>query len=94
MIICSAILTLVIFYITKAMSLHSIVDTDPYQLSTHVLDVSKGKPASNVTVHLYQLLNNQTDWKLLDSNKTDANGRIKSFLPRKVTQLHYMGINL
>ena len=41
MILCSVILTLVIFFITKVMSLQSLVDTDPYQLSTHILDVSK-----------------------------------------------------
>ena len=92
MILCSAILTVVIFFITKVMSLQSLVDTDPYQLSTHILDVSKGMPANNVTVHLFQLLNNnETDWKLIDSNKTDTNGRIKTFLPRKITHTHYTG---
>ena len=94
MFVCSAILGLVVFLLVKSnMSIESspLVETDPYQLSTHVLDVSRGRPAQNVTVHLHASNANETsEWKLLDSNRTDSNGRIKTFLSRKI-QPHYKG---
>lgn len=59
----------------------SLIETDPYQLSTHVLDIGKGGPAKNVEVHLHSISNG--NWTLIAKNLTDSNGRIKSFLPRK-----------
>ncbi|MFS6937048.1 5-hydroxyisourate hydrolase precursor [Neisseria animaloris] len=55
---------------------------DNYQLSTHILDINKGKPAPNVSVELYKLGNNG-QWREIAENKTDGNGRIKNFLPLK-----------
>ncbi|WP_455586853.1 hydroxyisourate hydrolase [Bacteroides sp.] len=51
-----------------------------YQLSTHMLDVSKGAPATGVKITLYQLQNNGT-WKQMASGVTNDNGRIADFLP-------------
>ena len=52
-----------------------------YQLSTHILDVSAGKPASGVTIKLYQQQANGA-WREIASGITDANGRIANFLPQ------------
>ena len=44
-------------------------------LSTHILDISTGKPAEGVTVHL------QHDGKTLATGVTNAQGRIAAFVP-------------
>ena len=51
-----------------------------YQLSSHILDVSKGIPVSDVTIKL-EIYNEKTKiWKLVDERVTDENGRIGDFL--------------
>lgn len=52
-----------------------------YQLSTHILDVNLGKPASGVPVKLFKYDNQQQSWQELDHGITDNNGRIANFLP-------------
>lgn len=52
-----------------------------YQLSTHMLDISKGQPAPNVTVTLYKLDSITGSWKQVTTGKTDENGRIANLLP-------------
>ncbi|CAJ0928565.1 unnamed protein product, partial [Mesorhabditis belari] len=47
-------------------------------LSTHVLDISLGKPGQDIEVKTYHL-ENET-WDLIGKNKTDSNGRISSAL--------------
>lgn len=56
--------------------------TEPvtYQLSTHILDINTGKPASDVTIRLEKQQDQQ--WITLAQSKTDANGRIGNFLPQ------------
>lgn len=44
-------------------------------LSTHILDISTGKPAEGVTVHLQQ------DGKTLATGVTNVQGRIAAFVP-------------
>lgn len=51
-----------------------------YQLSSHILDITKGEPAPNVKISLYKQ-NDDKQWVLLDEKVTDENGRIKDFLP-------------
>ena len=60
----------------------SLIEKDPFQLSTHVLDISKGKAGTDLEVHLSML--NNSSWFFLSKNNTDSNGRIKYFLPRKL----------
>ncbi|WP_312331712.1 hydroxyisourate hydrolase [Sphingobacterium sp.] len=50
-----------------------------YQLSSHILDISKGSPASNVKVDLERLMPNK-EWMTIASERTDNNGRIGNFL--------------
>lgn len=51
-----------------------------YRLSTHILDVSTGQPATNVTVKLEKLSEDAKTWAAIDQHKTDRNGRIGNFL--------------
>ena len=44
------------------------------QLTTHILDTTKGKPASGVSIILYQQKNN--NWTELARGITNADGRI------------------
>ena len=52
---------------------------EKYQLSSHILDISQGKPAPNVKIALSKQHENQ-NWVLIDEKYTDNNGRIKDFL--------------
>lgn len=66
-----------------------------YQLSTHILDISKGNPASNVEVVLYKLGKDGVTWEQAGKGTTDKNGRIGSFLSedkdnRGVYKLQFM----
>ncbi|WP_367104658.1 hydroxyisourate hydrolase [uncultured Psychrobacter sp.] len=54
-------------------------DQGTHQLSSHILDISTGKPAPNVNVKL--MMQNNGQWQLLNEQKTDDNGRIGNFLP-------------
>ncbi|WP_223583672.1 hydroxyisourate hydrolase [Sphingobacterium sp. GVS05A] len=50
-----------------------------YQLSSHILDISKGNPAQDVRVDLEKLTPDNR-WTAVASEKTDSNGRISNFL--------------
>jgi 5-hydroxyisourate hydrolase len=52
-------------------------------ISTHVLDLSLGKPARNVPVRLEKL--EGSDWRLLATTHTDADGRCNQLLPERET---------
>ncbi len=60
--------------------------TKDYLLSSHILDISTGKPAPNVPVKL-EMLNVKTNvWKYVDQKITDQNGRITSFLEKATAE--------
>ncbi len=61
----------------------AIAQETTYQLSSHILDVSKGMPASGVTIKLEKLDEETNVWHLVDEKVTDNNGRITDFLPTK-----------
>lgn len=52
-----------------------------FQLSTHILDVSKGLPAAGVSIRLEKYNAESKLWIFVDEKKTDSNGRIPDFLP-------------
>ncbi|MGV9003686.1 hydroxyisourate hydrolase [Flavobacterium sp.] len=52
-----------------------------YQLSSHILDITTGKGATGVTVLLSKYDLKKDSWKVIATEKTDDNGRIKNFLP-------------
>jgi 5-hydroxyisourate hydrolase len=47
-------------------------------LSTHILDTTHGRPATNVAITLSQL--NGDIWQYISSGTTDADGRCKTLL--------------
>ncbi|HVS01378.1 MAG TPA: hydroxyisourate hydrolase [Thermoanaerobaculia bacterium] len=48
-------------------------------LSTHILDLARGRPAAGVTVVLARLTGG--DWKEVGRGDTDADGRVSRLLP-------------
>ena len=49
-------------------------------ITTHILDTSKGKPASGVFVRL-EYFSDEQEWHELGRGETDADGRLKNLLP-------------
>jgi 5-hydroxyisourate hydrolase len=49
-------------------------------ITTHVLDVARGRPAHGVPVML-EVRSVDGSWSLLGRGSTDADGRVKSLLP-------------
>lgn len=49
-----------------------------YQLSTHILDISKGEPAQGVSITLYKLTS-AGEWLQVASGITNESGRIADF---------------
>lgn len=56
-----------------------------YQLSSHILDINKGAPAADVRIRLSKLDTQTTSWVQIAEKMTDANGRVKDFLPEDGT---------
>jgi 5-hydroxyisourate hydrolase len=48
-------------------------------ITTHVLDISRGRPASGVPVVL-EIFSDENDWSELGRGATDADGRLKNLL--------------
>ena len=74
----------IILSVLLGMIFHIAYGQEPtYQLSSHILDVSSGMPATGVTVQL-EKLNEQTKvWDFVDKKVTDGQGRIKDFLDQR-----------
>lgn len=61
-------------------SIHSAIAQEKvYQLSSHILDITAGQPASGVDIDLYKL-DKTGEWSLVDKKQTDKNGRVSTFL--------------
>lgn len=58
-----------------------------FQLSSHILDISKGLPAPNVKIKLDKLTDGG-QWILVDEKETDSNGRVKNFLEQSPGSNH------
>lgn len=56
------------------------------QLTTHILDTTKGKPAQGVTIILFQEQND--NWKELARGITNSDGRIPDLLKKDVVLQH------
>ena len=61
-----------------------------YQLSSHILDITQGKPAPNVEITLSKQDQNG-NWSIIDEKFTDENGRITDFL-KVENELNHQGI--
>ena len=58
------------------------------QITTHILDTTKGKPAAGITIVLYKGGNDE--WTEIARGKTNRDGRIADLLPKE--QLLQIGI--
>lgn len=58
-----------------------------YQLSSHILDVSKGIPAPGVTIKLEKFNDAKKTWTSVEEKVTDKNGRVPDFLPNDKSNL-------
>lgn len=78
------------FIITTLFTLLSIVtfaQKNTFQLSSHILDISKGLPAAGVKIKLEKYNDQTKTWSFVDEKNTDANGRIGDFLPSEKNNL-------
>ena len=64
---------------------YAATPSENYQLSTHILDVNLGRPASGVPIVLFRLAEDGITWNKVDAGITDQNGRIGNFLPANRT---------
>lgn len=64
-----------------------MAQSENYQLSSHILDVSKGIPASGVTIRLEKMNQKTNNWVKIDEKITDKNGRIGDFLKANQSNL-------
>lgn len=71
---------LLILLILGTFTLSSRAQEQKFQLSSHILDLSLGLPATNVLIKL-EKQNGDGIWKFIAESKTDENGRIPNFLP-------------
>ncbi|EAH5393726.1 hydroxyisourate hydrolase [Campylobacter coli] len=72
-------------------SIPIFLNATEYQLSTHILDINSGQPASNVKVELYNLDQNR-QWVKISEKFTKKNGRIADFLPYEKTENRSFGV--
>lgn len=77
------LLKTLIIWLLSLLPLLSLAQQAPpaYQLSTHILDISQGKPAPGVTVRLEKYDAAKKTWTPVAEKQTDAAGRISDFLP-------------
>lgn len=52
-----------------------------FQLSSHILDISIGKPAEHVQIELEKYNESTQTWVSIGKKETDSNGRVSDFLP-------------
>jgi 5-hydroxyisourate hydrolase len=50
-------------------------------ISTHILDIVQGRPAGDISVRL-EKQHASNEWRLLNSARTDLNGRCPQLLPK------------
>lgn len=69
----------VLFLLFIGLTRLSFAQQATFQLSSHILDISTGKPATDVKITLSKK-DKKDNWIVVDEKKTDENGRIKDFL--------------
>ncbi|OCK52925.1 hydroxyisourate hydrolase [Chryseobacterium sp. CBo1] len=69
------------------LSIGTSAQKNTFQLSSHILDVSKGLPVSGVKIKLEKYSKQSKIWTFVDEKNTDTNGRISDFLPSEKDNL-------
>ncbi|NJC26778.1 hydroxyisourate hydrolase [Neolewinella antarctica] len=62
-------------------------ETTEYLLSSHVLDITEGLPASGVPIKLEKLDETTNEWTLVAEKSTNESGRVNDFLPKETAEL-------
>lgn len=81
--------SLAVIGVLSATLLTSSFAETPFALSSHILDISKGLPAPDVTVFLEKYSNNS--WQKIEEHKTDSNGRLNFLENNDNTKENRMG---
>lgn len=68
-------------------SIGTFAQKNTFQLSSHILDVSKGIPVSGVKIKLEKYNYQSKIWTFVEDKNTDVNGRISDFLPSEKDNL-------
>ena len=76
--------TILLLFAFIALVQFSFAQETKFQLSSHILDITSGKPASGVKITLSKKDKND-NWITVDEKNTDVNGRIKDFLKQDGT---------
>lgn len=74
----------IILLLFTLFSLTGVAQNKNYQLSSHILDINVGKPASGVKITLSRQ-EAPDRWVPIEERTTDENGRVKDFLEEKPT---------
>lgn len=74
----------IILQLFTLFSLTGVAQNKNYQLSSHILDINVGKPASGVKITLSRQ-EAPDRWVPVEERTTDENGRVKDFLEEKPT---------
>jgi len=69
------------------LSIGTFAQKNTFQLSSHILDVSKGLPVAGVKIKLEKYNKQSKIWTFVDEKNTDPNGRISDFLPSEKDNL-------
>ncbi|HCA06154.1 hydroxyisourate hydrolase [Chryseobacterium sp.] len=69
------------------LSIGTFAQKNTFQLSSHILDVSKGLPVAGVKIKLEKYNKQSKIWTFVDEKNTDTNGRISDFLPSEKDNL-------
>jgi 5-hydroxyisourate hydrolase len=85
---------ILLFCLLSVLPLLGLAQQTPpaYQLSTHILDISRGQPAPGVRVRLEKYDAAKKSWTPVAEKQTDAAGRIGDFLPTAGQQVPATGI--
>ncbi|WP_300811761.1 hydroxyisourate hydrolase [uncultured Bacteroides sp.] len=72
-----------LFFVATALisALTAFGQTKEYQLSSHILDINQGKPATGVKITL-EKQDKDDHWTVIDEKTTNPDGRVKDFLER------------
>ncbi len=76
--------TILLLFAFIALVQFSFAQETKFQLSSHILDITSGKPATGVKITLSKKDKND-NWITVDEKNTDVNGRIKDFLKQDGT---------
>lgn len=79
--------TFVYSVLFSIVSTYTFAQNTTFQLSSHILDISKGAPAVGVSIKLEKFNDQSKTWTFVEEKNTDANGRITDFLPSNQVNL-------